>query len=95
MAPYGPPFNHQQPLPGVRRSPDLCDYPDVLKELAYILYAKQSLREKVFGRLGLPMPRSLEHYKRFIARRLNGRIFGAYDVIYAYLEVREEEEVLA
>ncbi len=95
MAPYCPPFNHGQPPTGVRRTADLCDYPDVLKELSYILYAKQSLREKVFGHLGRTMPQNLVAYKRYIASRPNGGTFGAYNVIYAYLEIREEEKTLA
>jgi len=95
MAPYCPPFNHAPPPPGVRRTADLCDYPDVLKELSYILYANQSLRQKVFGRLGHAMPQTLEEYKRHISSRQNGGTFGAYNVIYAYLEVREAEKTLA
>ena len=91
MVPYCAPFNHERPLPGTSRTPDLCYFPDVLKELSYILYAKRLLRQKIFQRLGLSMPLTLEAYKRYIARRPNGGIFGAYEVIYAYLEVREEE----
>jgi hypothetical protein len=94
MAPYGPPFNHAQPLPGEQRSPNHCDYPDVLKELAYILYARRPLREQIFARLGVATPSTLEVYKKYIAKRQDGGIFGAYNVIHAYLEVREEEALL-
>jgi len=93
MAPYGPLFNHAQPIPGAPRSPDLCDYLDVLKELAYILYANLSLCQKVFVRLRHEILSTLEHYKRYIASRQNGSIFGAYNMIHAYLEIREEESL--
>jgi hypothetical protein len=78
----------------MQRTADLCEYPDVLKELTFILYAKRTLRQKVFERLGHSMPQTLEAYKRYIASRPHGGTFGAYNVICAYLEVREEGEAL-
>jgi hypothetical protein len=95
LAPYGPPFDHPRAPPGTRQSPEFCDYPDVLKELAYIVYQDRSLREKVFGKLGGSAPSTLYQYKRYITKPRNGGILGTYDVINAYLDVREEEGSLA
>jgi hypothetical protein len=38
FVPFGPLFNHVVPAPGTRYLADLCDYPDVLKELVYVLF---------------------------------------------------------
>jgi len=43
LSPYGPPFNHTRSSPGIRPSAELCEYPDVLKELIYILYQDEAL----------------------------------------------------
>lgn len=94
FAPFGPPFNHRQPPPGTQRSADLCDYPDVLKELLYILYHNESLRKKVFSKLGHSTPSSLSLYKRYISKMQCIGILGAYNVIDAYLDVREGGELL-
>jgi len=95
LAPYGPPFNHPQAPHGTRQSPEFCEYPDVLKELVYILYHDRSLRQKIFGKLGISAPSTLYLYKRYIIRPQNGGILGVYKVIDAYLDVRREEESLA
>lgn len=95
LCPYAPPFNHEQAPPGTQPSPgELCEYPDVLKELAYILYQDQSLRKQIFTKLGVAPPSSLYLYKRFIAKRREGN-FWAYEVINAYLELRESGELAA
>jgi hypothetical protein len=91
FAPYGPPFNHGRAPPGTKQNPDLCEYPDVLKELTYILYQDLSLRERIFARLGVASPANLHQYKRYIAKRDGGSL-GIYKVICAYLDVREVEE---
>jgi hypothetical protein len=95
LCPYAPPFNHEKAPPGTQPSPgELCEYPDVLRELAYILYQDQSLRKQIFTKLGVAPPSSLYMYKRFIAKRREG-IFWAYEVINAYLELRESGELAA
>jgi hypothetical protein len=91
LAPYCPPFNHAQPSPGTPRSHKLCQYRDVLKELVYILYENQPLRQKIFARLGDTMPSSLGRYQQYISEKKGG-IFGAYNVINAYLDIRDEGE---
>jgi hypothetical protein len=89
FAPYSAPFNHAQAPTSRRQSPDQCDYPDVLKELTYIIYQDVSLRQRVFAKLGHSMPSNLNEYKRFITKESEG-IFGVYEVIFAYIDVREE-----
>jgi hypothetical protein len=74
---------------GAQQTSDLCEYPDVLKELVYILYQDEVFREKIFSRLGVAGPSSLSLYQRFIGKRRHGGIFGAYEVVNAYLELRE------
>jgi hypothetical protein len=91
LALYGPPFNHPTAPPGTKRSPELCDYPDVLKEVAFILYSDKPLREKIFAHLGISPPSTLFLYKRYITKVQHGGILGVYRVIDAYLDVREAE----
>ena len=69
LAPFAAPFDHTRAPPGTRPSPDDCDYPDVLKELVYILYQNKSLRGKIFSKLGVSEPSSLPMYQRFIGKR--------------------------
>jgi hypothetical protein len=95
LALYGPPFNHVRAPLGTRQTPALCEYPDVLKELAYILFQDQSLREKVFAKLDHPPPSTMSLYKRYIVKPQDGGILGTYNAINAYLDVREEEGLLA
>lgn len=90
FAPYSAPFNHAQAPTDRRQSPDQCDYPDVLKELTYIIYQDVSLRQRVFAKLEHPMPSNLNEYTRFITGRQSGGIFGVYEVIFAYVDIREE-----
>jgi hypothetical protein len=64
-----------------------------LKELVYILYQEEALREKIFTRLGVAGPSSLPLYQRFIGKKRHGGILGAYEVVHAFLELRESGEV--
>jgi hypothetical protein len=57
----------------------------VLKELAYILYHDDVLRERIFADLGVPKPTALFSYKRYITTLQDG-VFGVYRVINAYLQ---------
>ena len=90
FAPYSAPFNHARAPTNTRQSPDQCDYPDVLKELTYIIYQELSLRQRVFAKLGHSVPSNLNEYKRFITSRQSEGIFGVYEVIFAYIDVHEE-----
>lgn len=91
LIPYGPPFLHARAPLGSQATPELCDFPDALKELAYVLYSDESLRGKVFAKLGVAEPSSLYLYKRYITRSSKKGLLGVYQVIDAYLRVREEE----
>ena len=93
LSPYGPPFDHTRASAGAQQTSDLCEYPDVLKELVFILYQDEVSREKIFSRLGVAGPSSLSLYQRFIGKRRHGGIFGAYEVVNAFLELRESGEV--
>ena len=86
---YGPPFNHERASPGSRSSADLCEYPDMLKELVFILYQDKAHRSKIFTKLGTAGPSTLSLYQRFIGKRQSDGIFGAYKVVNAYLKLRE------
>ena len=92
FAPYGPPFNHKKAPPGTKQSADLCEYPDVLKELVYILYQDSSLREKIFASLGVASPPTLDRFKKYITKVQGGGLLGAYKVVSTYLDVRKLEE---
>ena len=87
-----PPFNHKRAPPDAKRTADLCEYPDVLKELVYILYQNPTLREKIFANLGVASPPTLYRYKTYITKMQGGHL-GAYKVINAYLAVRKLEEL--
>jgi hypothetical protein len=89
LSPYAPPFNHARPPPGTKKSADLCEYPDVMKELVYILYQDQSRRSKIFAKLGVAPASTLYLYQRFIGKRQQDSLLGAYEVVNAYLELRE------
>ena len=91
LALYGPPFNHPTAPPGTKRSPELCEYPDVLKEVAFILYSDERLRKKIFAHLGVAPPSTLFLYKRYITKRQSGGILGIYRAIDAYLDIRGAE----
>lgn len=92
LSPYAPPFDHPQPPPGTEKSADLCEYPDVLKELVYILYQDQFRRKKIFTKLGVSPPPTLYLYQRFIGKSKKDGILGAYEVVNAYLELQESGE---
>jgi hypothetical protein len=68
----------------------LCDYPDVIKELVYIVYRDEGLRNRVFSKLGHSTPGNLILYNRYIGKK-SGGTFGAYNVLDAYLDLRAEE----
>jgi hypothetical protein len=89
FAPYGPPFNHEIPPSGIRYKGTLCDYPDCLKELAYMIYGNEQVRDAVFTRLGRPVPATLTSYWRFIGAAPTGGLLGVYHAIAAYLDLRE------
>jgi len=63
--------------------------------LAYILYQDLTIHAKVFKKLGLSPPSTLSGYRTYLARRRSGGTFGIYEVVNAYLEIREEEEFSA
>ena len=88
LATYGPPFNHEKPADG-EASGDLCDYPDVLKELLYIIFKEERVRTATSERLGTEAPNTVLSYKRFIGKRQVGGLLGLYEVLGAYLELRE------
>lgn len=78
-------------VPGAQQPPaSLCDYPDVLKELVYTLHQDASWREKIFKQLGRSPPQTLSLYKRHTKLDEDG-VLGAYSIISAYLDIREEE----
>lgn len=64
----------------------------MLKELAYILYHDDALRERIFADLGVRKPKALFDYKRYITTLQNG-VFGVYRVIDAYLQIGKSAKV--
>jgi hypothetical protein len=64
-----------------------------LKELVFILYKDEALRQKIFTKLGTAQPSSLTLYQRFIGKRRGDGILGAYEVVNAYLELKESREL--
>jgi hypothetical protein len=70
------------------QSTELCDYPDLLKELTYILYQKQTIRNAIFNTLAHPPPTTLVTYWRFLGKKQAGGLLGVYEVLDAYLDLR-------
>jgi hypothetical protein len=95
LVPFGPPFHHQRASRGSKQTPDLCAYPDALKELAFIIYKDQTIREKVFAELGVPAPSSLHGYKQCLTAAQARQLPALYKIIDAYLSVREDDAALA
>lgn len=91
---YDEPFNHTRAPPGSSQTHNLCNFPDVLKQLVFVLYHDASLRRQVFAKLRTQAPATSFLYKRYITKKPHGELFGAYEVVNAYLEVRESSEVL-
>jgi hypothetical protein len=89
FAPYASPFNHEIPSKGAKHKGELCEYPDALKELTYIVYQDNALRNSVFTRLHHVMPATLASYWRFLGKKQASGLFGVYEVLAAYLDVRE------
>lgn len=85
FAPFGDPWHKSQ---SEKPSPTDCRFPDKLKELAYIIYNDQDTRRAVFGRLGRPVPLIIDSYKLYISRRVAGGLLGVYEVLNAYIDVR-------
>ena len=90
---YGPPFNHRKPLPGSRYTGEFCDYAGILKELTYTIYRKQEIRNAIFDKLGHSTPSTVASYRRFIAKKRAGGLLGVYEVLDAYLELRQAVSV--
>jgi hypothetical protein len=86
---YGPPFNHEKPPVGERSTGSFCEYPDVLKELLYVLFKEEKVKTAVFKRLGCPVPDTLQSYKRFVGKRCASGLLGLFEVFAAYLDLRE------
>ena len=86
----GPPFNHPAPTPGERYNGDLCEYPDILKELAFIIYHEATLRAAVFAALGVSTPLTMQSYKFFLRKLRPGGILGLYDVLFTCLHLRDQ-----
>jgi hypothetical protein len=94
FAPYEPPFNHEAPPAGSRYQGELCEYPDVLKELTYVLYQNQALRNAIFAKLGQSVPTSLVSYWRFIGKQGKSGLLGVYEVLAAYLDLNEVDHAV-
>ena len=62
-----------------------------MKELAYIIYDDEGVRRAVFGRLGRPAPLTVDTYKLYISRRVAGGLLGVYEVLNAYINVRNNQ----
>ena len=89
FAPFGAPFNHEVPAQGTKYKGELCKYPDVLKELTYIVYQNEQMRAAVFARLRRPNPSTLTMYWRSLARILPSGLLGIYEVLAAFLDLKE------
>jgi hypothetical protein len=94
LVPYEAPFYHERAPNGSKQTPKMCEYPDALKELVYIIYENQALRKKVFAKLGIPEPTVLRRYMQYVTAVGDGQLPAAYKIIDAYLRVREEEEFI-
>jgi hypothetical protein len=95
LVPYGSPFYHQRAPEGSKQSPKMCEYPDALKELVYIIYENRTLRQKVFAKLGIPEPSCLYRYKQCVTAADEGQLPAVYKIIDAYLRIREEQRLIA
>jgi hypothetical protein len=95
LVPYEAPFYHERAPKGSKQTPTQCEYPDALKELVYIIYENQALRQKVFAKLGVTEPTVLHRYIQYLTAVGNGQLPAVYKIIDACLRVREEGELIA
>jgi hypothetical protein len=95
FVPYEAPFYHERAPEGSKQTPRMCEYPDALKELVYIIYENRALRRKVFAKLGVPEPTLLHRYMQCITAVGDGQLPAVYKIIDACLRVREEGELIA
>ena len=71
---------HQEPTPSSRFRGEYCEYSNILKELAYLIYKDEKIRDYIFSDLG-EHPPSLSTYWKFISKRYRGGILGLYVVL--------------
>ena len=57
--------------------------------MTYIVYQNRRAREAIFARLDHPAPTTLISYWRFLGKRRAGGLLGLYEVLAAYLDMRE------
>jgi hypothetical protein len=73
----------------------MCEYPDALKELVYIIYENRALRRKVFAKLGAPEPTLVHRYMQYITAVGDGQLPAFYKIIDACLRVRGQGGLVA
>jgi hypothetical protein len=71
---------HEEPTLLLRFRGKQCEYSDILKQLTYLVYKDEKMRDYILGELG-QHPLSLSAYWRFISERYRGGILGLYLIL--------------
>jgi hypothetical protein len=82
--PFGSPYNHPPP-------PSQCDYPDLLKELAFLVYVDDhNVRDAVFAVLGSTPPATLARYGHWLGQTGStpGATVNIVEVLAVYWSLR-------
>lgn len=89
LSPYQLPFQHPRPEHGKPASASSCEYPDALKEHAWIVWRDKNAMEAIFSHLGVQVPLSLMAYKRFLVKEVEADLLGLAVVLSTYYLMRE------
>jgi hypothetical protein len=90
--PYDAPCNHPPPPPGQNTPSTKCDYNDILKEIAFVIYVDVGIREGVFVELGIPPPQSVAHYRHWLGgvNRKHGGVLNFIELLGAYYSYKSK-----
>jgi hypothetical protein len=66
----------------------LCKFPDVLKELTWIIFQDKEALRAIFSILRRSVPVSVDGYKRYLGQCSENGILGVHEVLHAYTVVR-------
>jgi hypothetical protein len=91
--PFGSPCNHVRLNHGERASNLTCDYQDVLRELAFLIYTDSAeTRDAVFARLQVRVPNSLGLFKHWLSRSnpAPGGLVNFVELLAAYWSLKSQ-----
>lgn len=72
----------------------MCKFPDVLKELAWIVFQDKEALRAIFCILHRSVPVNVDSYKRYLGQCNENGVLGVYEVLHAYTVVRDRGQRL-